>query len=58
MNIGTATGTAPDGSIVQDQDQANYYGEDHVPRVPLIPIAAIPVALAGGLITKKRVRRN
>ena len=54
INIGSAEGTAPDGTVVQDTDPANYYGENGiVPRVPLLPIATIPIALGAGLITRK-----
>ncbi len=33
-NVGTVTGTTPDGGVVQDSDGSHYFGEDAVGRHP------------------------
>ena len=56
INVGTVTGMAPDGSQLVDTDPGNYHGvgDQPTPRVPAMPLAAIPVALGAVLLARRR----
>jgi hypothetical protein len=59
-NTGRAEGTAPDGRVVVDEDLSHYFGGEPggEPSVPMLPAAAIPVALAAVGIYGVRRRKT